>query len=467
MRHAVLDYRFAWRCLLPVTALVNTRMRLFGFTEDELQFWQCWFAQQASTVSGVLAPMQAQGGLLLLVDASRCPASARPTTTELAQAAVVAVVADRAQGRRWRRALGAAFPAVGEFALLPAPRPRVVVPLGRTRHALAGMALHRPGRWVARAGLAVAGALASIGQFSMLRGRVLLIAQRAPAALPLGAWQAGLPAAPSDQPWQAFAAYLGTPDDRRKTVMLPLNQNMPKVILKAGSSPRARGALRNEAEALVALAASPLAGQVPRLLGQRIQSDTLSLQQEFRPRRRVSAARLNTAVVSFLGQLAELSPQPVELESLLEALTEASAQLTTSRPSAAATAAAQSLRDRLSDLGAQGQPAWLQRTHGDFAPWNCSWSDHGLFVFDWEDSHTQGLALGDAFYYAIAPVLLLQRKPSAAATLAAALALAERVAAASPTPPNVHLQLALWLLGRVGSAPLYDELLIALERSWP
>lgn len=469
MTHAALDYRFAWRCLLPAAAVANAGLRLFGFTDDEAQFWRHWCAHQTGPVLGTvgaLAPEQAQAASLLLVDAERCPASAWPTAAELAQAAVVAVVADRAQGRLWRRALGAAFPAVSEFALLPAAQPRVVVPLSAPGHALAGLGLHRPGRWVARAGVSLARALAAMGQFSLLRGRVLLIAQRARVALPVGAWQAGLPAAPDGQPWQAFAAYLGTPDDRRKTVMLPLGQHAPTVILKAGSSPRARAALGNEAAALVALAGSPLATQVPRLLGQRSHADTLTLQQEYRPRRRVAPARLTAAVVAFLGQLAGLSAQAVALAPLLVTLAAAPAQPAAPRPRAAATAAAQALRARLDALCAQGQRAWLQRTHGDFAPWNCGWSDHGLFVYDWEDSHAQGLALGDAFYYAIAPALLLQRKPRAAATLAATLALAERVAAASHTPPNVRLQLALWLLGRAGTAPLYDELLIALERSW-
>lgn len=461
-----LDYLFGWRCLLPAMAVANAPPRLFGFSEDEAQFWKRWCAQQAEPVVGALAPGQMQDGPVLLVDAERCPASALPNGAELAQAAVVAVVADRAQGRRWRRVLGAAFPAVREFALLPAARPRVVVPLGIARHALAGLALHRPGRWVPRVGLAVARILAAMGQFSLLRGRVLLIAQRAPMPPPVGAWQAGLPTAPNGQPWQAFAAYLGTPDDRRKTVMLPLDQHAPKMVLKVGSSPRARAALGNEASALVALAASPLASQVPRLLGQHNHADTLTLQQEYRPRRRVSSGRLNSTVVAFLGQLAGLSAQPVPLAPLLAALTSAPAQLAPHQQSVAATEAARALHARLGALGAQGQRAWLQRTHGDFAPWNCGWSNQGLFVYDWEDSHTQGLALGDAFYYVIAPALLLQRKPRAATTLAAVLALAERVAAASPATPNVHVQLALWLLGRVGTAPLYDELLILLERSW-
>lgn len=459
MTTAALDYRFGWRWLLPVGA--GVQLRLCGFAADEALFWQRWVVGLLSAAPSAPAG-SAPGARLLLVDAGRCRAGEQPTAAELAQADVVAVLADRAQGGHWRRTLQGALASVREYALLPAANPRVVVPLSAPRHALAGLGLHRPGRWVARVGIGLARTLAAGGHCGLLRGRVLLIAARNPQACAVGARQAGLQRAPDGQPWQAFALYLGTADDKRKTVVLPLSSGPPRVILKAGSSPQARAALGQEAEALLALAASPVAGQVPRLLGQVASAEALTLQQEYRPRRRVPQAGMETAVVRFLGCLAGLSRQGVALAEVLPTA------LTHDGPGAAAAPAARAaVRARLGQLATAGEMVWLHRTHGDFAPWNCAATDQGLFVYDWEDSREHGLALSDAFYYAVAPALLVQRRPQAAATLAAALHLAGRVLAASPGALDVRLYLALWLLARVGKAALYDELLIELERSWP
>jgi len=488
MSHSLLDYRFAWRCLLPAELIANAgvQLRLWGFAEEEEEFWRDWFGQQ----SRHMKVERGEGGQVQLVDAQRCEKLEQPSPAELARADLVVVLADRAQSRKWHHLLSEAFPKVREFALLPRGNPRVVVPLGQRRHTLAGLDLHRPGRWLARAGIGVARGLAAIGQLSLLRGRVLLIAERKLGAVPTCAAQAGPAKTAYSQPSHEFALYLGTPGDNRKTVMLPLGLCPPTLILKTGTTSRARASLYNEAMTLAALAGTPLAGQVPRLLGQQTCADTLTLQQEFRPRRRVAKARQETAVVDFLSQLAGLSARPVALGELLAALPtqlrnlengRTHARLNAELPAAllggsalavryrhneAAASAYLALRARLGSLDAQGEIAWVQRTHGDFAPWNCAWSDDGLFVYDWEDSRDSGLALSDAFYYATAPALFLRRKPRAAATLAAALALAKRVAVASPTSLNVHIQLALWLLEQAGKAAFYDKLLIELSQSW-
>jgi hypothetical protein len=78
--------------------------------------------------------------------------------------------------------------------------------------------------------------------------------------------------------------------------------------------------------------------------------------------------------------------------------------------------------------------------------------------------------LGDAFYYAIAPALLLQRNANAETILAKVLhvgeMLAKKMANVSGVLPDPKLYLALWLLGRQDKTGLYGELLVLLARSW-
>ncbi|MBM9532178.1 hypothetical protein JWG42_18655, partial [Desulfoprunum benzoelyticum] len=128
--------------------------------------------------------------------------------------------------------------------------------------------------------------------------------------------------------------------------------------------------------------------------------------------------------------------------------------------------ACRALRARLGRLAESGGTLSVHRCHGDFAPWNCSWTPQGLFVFDWEASHDDGMALSDAFYYVTAPALLVHRNPCTKRTLKALLHMAERVAEASHAKLDTRVYLAFWLLGRVGQARLYDELIVLLDRSW-
>jgi len=113
-----------------------------------------------------------------------------------------------------------------------------------------------------------------------------------------------------------------------------------------------------------------------------------------------------------------------------------------------------------------GESVWGHRSHGDFAPWNFAWTAKGFFVFDWEESAEDGLALQDAFYYVIAPALLVQRNASVTETFNAVFCFANRVVEASGTKLDIQLYFALWLLARVGRAKLYDELCVLLAQRW-
>ena len=429
-------------------------MRLSGFDESETGFW----LQAYPDLFKINSLDEPADMLLLRSSASPVPADAQHW---VAGARVVVIDAEGAAVSEWRKHLKASLPLVREYALLPAQNPRVVVPLTNRQHAVAALTVHRPGRRLARWGVGLARLLARIGSYRLLRRRVLIIATRGDETLPQGARLSGLLPG-TREAIDDFALYLGTPDDNRKTVVLPLGAAQAQVLLKVASSARARDAVRNEAAALGALAMTPLAAQVPRL-HRLVDSDSVvTLHQEYRPRTRCQAGVEAHAVVGFLRQLAEVDAHFEPLAKVLERLPKRKAAGLTDEVEAACVA----LEGNLQALADSEISVRLQRVHGDFAPWNCAWTDKGLFVYDWEESKADGLALGDAFYYSIAPALLVKRNPNPLKTLQAALRFADKVIEASGIELDSRVYLALWLLGRPDKTGLYGELIVLLERNW-
>jgi hypothetical protein len=454
MADAALGYRFGWRWLLPACG----RIRLHGFPIEEQTFWQ------EAMPALDWQPVDDRPDMLL-VDGVRCDAQAMPSLRDIQTAQVACMVVSRAQANHWRTILREAYSQVREYGLLPSGNPRVVVPLTSARHAVMALSLHRPGRRIARLGVMLARTLARFGYLDLLRGRVLLIATKSPGKIPYGAVLAGVTERVGRQVTD-YALYLGTPDDNRKTVILPLGDELPSVILKVAETPRACASLHNEAAALSALSGSLISGSVPRLVDLVSSDAAVTLYQEYRPRRGISARKLDQSVAEFLGQLAMVELETVPLSVYLAYV---SGCIDETMPGEVLRAC-RDLHDRLQKLADSGQVINLHRTHGDFAPWNCAWTAQGLFVFDWEASMVNGLALGDAFYYAIAPVLLMKRNAKAETTLGKALHVGEmlvkKMANLSGVLPDPQLYLALWLLGRQVKTGLYGELLVLLARSW-
>lgn len=434
MNQGMLDFRLGWRWLLP--GQCGGVMAVHGLSSDETEY-----------LAGVRTPLGVGGqsdGFL---------------TADLEAAQVVCVRVDRAGGAYWRARLKESFLHVREYALLPAGNPRVVVPLSSPHHAVAALGLHRPGGLGARLGVAVALFLARRGNFGLLRRRVLLIATRDPGLLPMGAICAELPTHLDEVPLD-YALYLGTADDNRKTVVLPLGQAVPRMILKVAETAKACAAVRNEAAALELMGRSSIANYVPKFGGLVESGQALTLYQEYRPRQQASPRKMQGAVVEFLASLSGLSRHSMPLADYLGNSNETSQSRRVAK-------ACESVLARLNAFAATGTQVWLHRNHGDFAPWNCAWTDKGFFVFDWEESREQTLALGDAFYYVISPALHIQRRPNAKKTLAMALLVAGQVATAGGLGNlDIRLYLALWLLGRVNTAPLYAEMLVLLEQDW-
>ena len=275
MTDETLDFRFGWRWLLPVTK--GHAIRLFGFSTEEEQFWREAMQAEERMVNVDRPEM-------LLVDGDHCADYDGPSVSEINAARVVCVVTGKSHALHWQKRLNVAFPQLREYCLLPAANPRVVVPLKSSRQTIAALGLHRPGRLLARIGLLLACALAVMGNFELLRGRVLLIATRESDFLPQGAVQADCPARFGVQNVD-YALYLGTPDANRKTMALPLGCFAQGVILKVAATPKASASLKNEADALETLGRSSLATQIPKLINMVESGNSLTLYQEYRPRK--------------------------------------------------------------------------------------------------------------------------------------------------------------------------------------
>jgi len=443
MSEAELDYRYGWRWLLPMSSLRS--VQLLGFGREDQRFWSRVIPSSDTSVKGARAD-------LLLVDASAETADTGLDRDGVDSARVACVLSGGAAALRWRSVLRQSFPRVREYALLPAANPRVVVPLASPQHAVQGLGLHRPGRRRARAAIWLARQLARVGNFSLLRQRVLLVSTRDPEAATDGASAAGVTSSLSSRVTD-YALYLGTPDDNRKTVVLPLGPGVSDILLKVGSTEKAKAALRNEAAALRLLGDSPLAECVPKLQGLTEGHDTLTLMQEYRERQPVSRKKMEQAAVAFLVGLAAVGRGRRPLADWLRSLP-ATVQET-----------CPGLRQRLRSLAEAGAHLWVHRGHGDFAPWNCAWTSRGLFVFDWEESRAGELALSDAFYFAAAPALHVGRGASVKGVLAEIWRVAKPVGAAMGlSAQDVDVYLAVWLLCRAERSALYRELLALLER---
>ncbi len=452
-----IDYRLGWRWLLPYVH--GQRLYLGGFTIDEQVFWK----QSLSSIEWVLEPIKADGWIY----------NANDTSIELAKEFIkdlpetvqwVVFIGEGAVVRLLQRQLPHEFGIIHEYGLLPVDSPRLVIPLSHKSHTVTALTLHRPGRWIAQLGVKIALMLTHLGINFPLRRRVLLVATRAPIPSSIVMLNAvGIKSLPVQG--MDFALYLGTPGPNRKTVALPLSKMVPDVIIKIGESVQACLNIQNEAATLSFLTNTPMqqsrkmvstvgeqkghtlsvASQVPRMLGLIENEHGVALYQEYRPRLNVRAAVLEKEVIHFLVQLTTIEQRSRPLQKVL---TETILRIGTCGLSGQNESAMEAICRWLKNRAEEGISVYEHRCHGDFAPWNCAMTTQGFFVFDWEDSQSQALAFGDAFYFAIAPTLHLQGQNQAPCqALAKALSLSELVATrCSFMKVDVRVYFALWLL---------------------
>lgn len=425
-----LDRRFGWRWLIPHG---RGPLAIVGFTD-----------QEAAILGGVLrtksgTPDPWTGGTIV-INADAVSEVSSGLSDRVRRANVVVLVGRRSGLADWKRHLVGCE--VRDYGLVPAKDPRVTVPLERGSWTSQALALHRPGRPVARAAVWFASQLARLGIAGPLFTHRLQIASREQHHAPrddAGAWLAR----PSLVRGEDYAVYLGTPETSRKTVVLPLGARDEDRVVKIGQTAQARELVAREAANLTWLANTTLAARVPRVLDYGETEDGIVLHLEYRRRRAVRKARLRAAVVPFLSELGATDSDEVRLTEWLGRAKVLSNRHEVSRLDA--------VIERVASRGAMLR---LQRTHGDFTPWNCSWTDKGFFVFDWEESQPHQVASSDAFSYVLAPASLIRGYANPRAAVAEALRFARVVAGSrSTSTAQTTIQLAAWLMLRRAKHP--------------
>ena len=442
--NSLLDYRFAWRWLLPI--LRGDQMLLLGYSEEETEFWRHAFADVELTDDASKASICLVNGLSAAIVAN----------VNFKQLRTLCVVGTGKVVKSWSQYLPGYFAKASEYAMLPASNPRLVLPLENRAWLLQSLGLHRPGRLLARVLIAITKILASVGVDRPLRTRMLYIASRQSGNAPHGAIRAGLNSHSEAAPC-GFALYLGTPDDNRKTVILPLGHEV-SIILKQGDSSKAKAALRREAAALEFIRGTSLAACVPALVKVVETDESVTLQQEYRPRVEKDAVTLSWATHEFLASLSKLNAKVARLDQILAS----SKLMGSSEARAQGLPAYGVIREKLNELALAGTTLWGHRSHGDFAPWNFTWTKQGFFVFDWEESKEWDVAFGDTFYRVLGPAALVATRPDLAAVEQQALSTAEAlVTETNVKSSEIRIYWAYWLLRRSSSnpAPLYEQLL--------
>ena len=309
--NALLDYRFGWRWLLP--SIVGRKVKLYGFSIEEELFWH-------DTLGDVIWSFAPHETEVVIVNGFARPNSVdQVDSMHMQNAQLVCVISSRGQYGHWYRQLCQQFSMVREYGLLPSGNPRVVVPLSSSNNVIAALSLHRPGRKIAQLALVVARLLAMLGNFTLLRGCTLMIASRSAKLMPSSLLDSNLFTIIRSGKTSDYALYLGTADDNRKTVVLPVGKSPSAFILKVSVTTKASASLKNEASALSILADSVLSTSVPRVQQIILSSSyDVTICQEYRPRKRTSHSMLNCEVVRFLGQLMFLQHKLVPLSDWLK-----------------------------------------------------------------------------------------------------------------------------------------------------
>ncbi len=440
-----LDFYYGWRWLLPIAG-EGEQVALFGMEEEQAEFWR--------RLEGITVVEGLDEATFLVGECFLPPPGEAGSNLE-----GFAVTGTLKHVRKWADWAQGRFSVKRCYALVEPANPRLVVSLEKPRYTREGLGLHRPGRSMARFLVRTLGYLAGIGISRPLKRRVLLIASKSYRA-PWGAIDANIPFTSK----RDCTLYLGTADENRKTVTLVHGDEWP-FLVKSGQSRYAKKALRNEADALNALAETALAPYVPRVLDFVEKENRVSLHQQYRKRIRARAARMDDAIVDFLTKLSDIERKE---RSLTETL--ADDDIAKGMAWCRGHGIALALLDELDALAREGEIVLGHRSHGDFAPWNCAWTSEGLWVFDWEESRPWDVALADAFYYCLAPILHIRGKEASPETLRhMVFGFRARIARLSEIEPGkMKRDWALWLLRQAGSKPhaLYGRLLKDLEVSW-
>ncbi len=453
-----LEFKFAWDWLLPTNRLKT--YYLFGFeSKEELYLQRKFLALKLMQCS--ISPE-----LMVINDSQYNGIQEIQISQQFKTALVLCVVSNKNKLQYWRNVFCNELMNIREYGLLPASKPRLIIPLNSPRDAIMGLKLHRPGRLGARLACIIIQLLARIYNYTLLHNRVLLIASRNSNEFIGSAELVNLPLLQTKISYD-FALYLGAPSTNRKTIALPVGRCVPEVILKIASSKIAKKSLRNEARALKELESSIISEHVPRLFEVSDGPQDLTLCVEYRQRRWSTKSKLDKSIVDFLIKLALINRDSKSLESELNQI---DCYGFNSILNGELRFAYLQIYERLRDISKLKKPLLTHCSHGDFASWNYSWTKKGFYVYDWEESRFDDIAFGDVFYCSIAPAVEIYRNSNPVKILNTTLDLARSVSTLDyKNENNIQVYLAIWLLKKIKQKQehyLYGELLLSLQRTW-
>jgi len=293
----------------------------------------------------------------------------------------------------------AGFQNIRRYAALPNCQPRVFFPLSSGRLVAKGLGFHFPGSRRAQRMTRIAKLLAGCGCKAHLKKGSLVVATRdldSHREETLG----GYFSRRLGYPIKDFAVYAGSDTSRRKITALAVAAGkQPDLVVKISDTAQGAEAIRQETEALRALAASPLADQVPKLVVEDGKWNGYTIQvQSAAPRcSSKQIRRLTDQHIEFLAELATMGRTVQPLQSTktwwkLLAMIDKTNMVSLRESVLQAIDLVQSKEYAKTDVV-------CHFVHGDFAPWNIRRSDGRIFVMDWEESETEGLWLSDLFHF--------------------------------------------------------------------
>ncbi len=447
-----MDYHFGWRWLLPLNS--ETQVMFVGFTDEEIEFW----CQKLPT--GARITNKAEKANLWLVN------GAPPNYLELANIDNLNDICVIGSGKvigHWTGWAKKHSFRIWEYAMLPPVDARVIVPLYGRDLLNEGLSLHQPGRKLIRLAVNLLKGLALLGFDLPLRKKMICLCSKNETFDSYGATQAGIDLRVAKRP-KNYALYLGTPNENRKTVILPLGAES-NTILKYGSSSVAKASLRNEASTLQEIGRTSLVEKIPKLIEVVDTDNQVTLHLEYRVRKKASDRWLAGNVKTFLSMLSQQNKSRKTLAEVLES----NALLTSENElEQKSLKHIEVVREYLCHLASEGEYIWGHRSHGDLTPWNCSRTQKGFFVYDWEKSKPWDIALSDSFYYSVAPAIHISGPHDSARVETMALLFAKKNLKSTNLSVNIPVLWGIWLLQRMSEKPttIYNNLLVRLADLW-
>ena len=334
-----------------------------------------------------------------------------------------------------------------QYAGLPAHQPRLYIPLGSALLRAKGISFHKPGSLKAKMALSLAKCLSRLGiKFHLMKNTVSIFAADKQILNNDGIinWisnQVGYEIVD-------LVIYGGSDSDRRKITALAIAGNGNQdVVVKIADTQLATEAVKQEAEALQAGANSPIANCVPKVIGEGFcGSYYLQIQEKLNSTGR-QISSLTDAHIEFLAELSMVNRRECLLKetSLWQKLNAQAGNI--NNLSMEVEAAAKHVLSKAS----ANTKFFCHSSHGDFAPWNISFDNGKLFIYDWEDSLRDGLPFSDIFHFIYRQAALVGPWQGAEKIVRQMFEHAGRLTGNSVD--NIKLSLSVWALNEYINHP--------------